>query len=537
MIPRYLANFNLSEIKKVKTDFIVVGTGIAGLISTLNLSTAGEVTLLTKGELEDCNTQQAQGGIAAVVSEFDTTRSHYKDTLKAGAGLCNSKAVKQLVEEGSQQIKELMELGMQFDQQARELALTKEGGHSCSRVLHAGGDATGRELRYFLAGQVLGLPRVNVNKEEFVIDLLTEGEECYGVLAYNEDEGLVAYLAQSVVLATGGAGQLYSATSNPQAATGDGIAMAYRAGVEVMDMEFIQFHPTTLQLEGAPNFLISEAVRGEGAVLRNHSGTRFMPDYHKLADLAPRDIVARAIYQEMNQANSDHAYLDVTELNADFVKDRFPTIYQKCLETGIDITSEYIPVAPAAHYLMGGIKTDLTGETNLARLFACGETACLGVHGANRLASNSLLEGLVYGKRVADEAKQYLAKKTELEGLDLSFQEQKGTQISIDKVKEELNDIMIDKVGIVRSKSGLKEALNKLETLLKNLNYSFNSFVDFEIQNLLLVAYLTVKAALLREESRGAHYRKDIPISSSDWQKHIVFQIEQSWEGLNLEFE
>ncbi|AGB41100.1 L-aspartate oxidase [Halobacteroides halobius DSM 5150] len=536
MIPRYLVNFNLDNIKKVETDFIVVGTGIAGLVSALELSSKGEVMLFTKGDLKDCNTEKAQGGIAAAISNYDTVKLHIADTLQAGAGLCNPKAVKELVTTGRKEVKELIRSGMKFDQQAKELALTKEGGHSCRRVLHAGGDATGRELRSFLAQEVLDLARVNIKRERFVIDLLVTDGECYGALVYDQQEGLTAYLAQAVILATGGAGQLYPATSNPKGATGDGVAMAYRAGAEMMDLEFIQFHPTTLQLAEVPNFLISEALRGEGAVLRDQSGTRFMSYHHKLAELAPRDIVARAIYQQMQQDSSDHVYLDATELESGFIEERFPTIYQTCLEAGIDITKEYIPVAPAAHYLMGGIKTDSNGETNLARLFACGETACVGVHGANRLASNSLLEGLVYGRRAAKQASQYLNKMVDLKGLDFSFQAQRETKNTIKEVKAVLNNIMIDKVGIVRNKEGLKQASSQIKFLLTNLNYNLSSPADWEVQNLLTIAQLTIKAALVRQESRGAHYREDIPDSRRDWKKHSVFKREQEWEEWELEF-
>ncbi|GAB6138414.1 L-aspartate oxidase [Halanaerobaculum tunisiense] len=531
MISRYLVNFDLANVKQVKNDYIVIGTGVAGLVSALKLSESNNVTLLTKGELSECNTEQAQGGVAAAIAKDDTVTSHVTDTLQAGAGLCNPQAVKELVTEGKEQIEKLIDLGMRFDQVNKELALTKEGGHSCSRVLHAGGDATGSELRSFLTNQVLAVENIDL-QNRFVIDLLTKDGECCGVLTYNSQEGLVAYLGQAVILATGGAGQLYPVTSNSDVVTGDGVAMAYRAGVEVMDLEFIQFHPTTLQLPNGPNFLISEAMRGEGAVLRNQAGERFMSQEHKLADLAPRDIVARAIYRQMQGADMDYVYLDATDLEANFVQERFPTIYQTCLEAGIDITTDYIPVAPAAHYLMGGIKTNQVGETNLDRLYACGETACVGVHGANRLASNSLLEGLVYGARVAKAADKSPTRDLEV---DISSNQQINKSKPLAKVKSQLHNIMVDRVGIVRNKSDLEEALDSLKELLTNLRYNFSVPDRWEVQNLLLVAYLVVKSALLREESRGAHYRKGIPYSKPQWKKHIVFQ-EEEWEELGLEF-
>lgn len=390
-----------------------------------------------------------------------------------------------------------------------------------------------------LTEEVLAQPAIELESDIFAIDLLTHDSRCCGLLAYDyQEQDYVIYLAKAVILATGGVGQLYQATSNPEVATGDGIAMAYRAGVEVMDLEFMQFHPTTLELATKSNFLISEAVRGEGGVLRTESGERFMPEYHHLAELAPRDIVARAIEAEIRKSSLDYVYLDVTDFEVDFIKQRFPTIYSSCLEEGIDITKDYIPVVPAAHYLMGGIKTDTTGATSLTGLFACGETAGLGVHGANRLASNSLLDGLVYAKRAAKEAVEYSQNlKLDYSSLSINYQHQSPIESGLADCKEELQQLMTDQVGIVRSADGLQKAEARLEQLTAALIKDYSYPREFEVQNLLIIAYLTVKAALLRTESRGAHYRKDYPDSKTEWKKHIILQKNRGGEEDGIEFE
>jgi len=539
MMPRYLVNFDTDKLKKVESDFLVIGTGIAGLVTALNLAKSGEVTLLSKERLAECNTEYAQGGIAAVIAKEDTPQSHYQDTLEAGAGLCNPKAVDILVNEGSKRIKELIDLGVNFDRKGEQILLTKEAAHSCRRILHAGGDATGREIRKSLVEQVASEGNITLEDGIFVVDLLTKGQEVFGVLAYDRSQAeYLVYSTKVVVLATGGAGQLYHATTNPSVATGDGIALAYRAGAKVTDLEFVQFHPTTLELEGVDNFLISEAVRGEGGILRNQTGDRFMTKYHQLADLAPRDIVARAIYQEMKEGGTDHVYLDVTALDSTFVQQRFPTIYQTCLDHGIDISQDYIPVAPAAHYLMGGILSNLHGETNIKGLFACGETACIGIHGANRLASNSLLDGLVFGKRVADRATTYLNQGNFSTEISLKYEAQ-NTIEGIGKIpsKERVKGLMSAKLGITREKVELEEGLAQAESLLDYLNYNLRDVKGFELQNLITLAHLSFKGALSREESRGAHYRRDFPVAETVWEKHIVLKKDREWEALAIEFE
>ncbi|WP_408956301.1 L-aspartate oxidase [Natroniella sp. ANB-PHB2] len=537
MIPRYSTNFNLQKIERKRTDFLVVGSGIAGLYSGLKLAKKGRVRLLTKGQVRDCNTEYAQGGIAAAIDNNDNPKLHYIDTLRAGVGLTNSQAVNILTKESKARIKELIKLGVQFDQSGGKLALTKEGAHSCRRVLHAGGDATGAEIRRVLGEEVKNNKKIRVDTEVFVIDLLTNHNKCYGVLAYDQrKDKYLAYLAQAVILATGGAGQLYTKTSNPDIATGDGIAMAYRAGAEVMDLEFIQFHPTTLELPGKENFLISEAVRGEGAILRNQAGEAFMTQYHYLAELAPRDIVARAIYQELKDSQQDHLYLDLTELNADYIKERFPTIYQTCLDAGVDITNNYIPIAPAAHYFMGGIKVNLNGESSLSGLFVCGESAAMGLHGANRLASNSLLEALVYGKKVAEQAAIYLNNsKANLDWLQFSYNRQVIGNIPAKAIKSKIQNLMMGQVGIVRDELGLKEALKEVEILAEYLKIAPFEIKGIEAQNLIVLAYLVIKAALLRTESRGAHYRVDFPEKSSKWSKHISLKKDNRQEEFRIE--
>jgi len=529
MIPRYITNFDLAEIPRVYTDFLIVGSGIAGLYTALKAYDGGKVTILTKRRLEDSNTDLAQGGIAAAIGTEDTPRLHLADTLEAGAGLCDLEAVEVLVNEGPDCVMELVEIGTRFDRIEGQLALTREGAHRQRRILHARGDATGEEIRRALSDQVALHPEIDVHEDVYIIDLLTEGDVCYGALAWDlVRRQKVAYLARATVIATGGAGHLYQNTTNPEVATGDGIAASFRAGARLADLEFIQFHPTALYHEGNPKFLVSEAVRGEGAILRNSQGEAFMSRYHPMADLAPRDVVARAIVEEMRRTGEPAVYLDTTKLSIPFAQ-RFPTIYQRCRQLGLDPTRDWIPVAPAAHYIMGGIRTDVDGQTNLSNLYACGEAACTGVHGANRLASNSLLEGLVFGKRIALRMKEKLDKLSlrQLHRFTARSQDLKG-ELPYEAAwgKRQLQSIMWQEVGILRDGEGLERARQAIGELAEtSLGRELEGVAAWEMANLVTLGGLVALAAARRQESRGAHYRTDFPQrDDQNWQRHIFLR-------------
>jgi L-aspartate oxidase len=527
MIPRYLTTININAIPTIHTDVIVIGAGIAGLFISIQASEYKNVILITKKSLLDSNTQYAQGGIAAVISDDDSPQSHYQDTLVAGAGLCLPEAVNVLVHEGPRALHDLINMGTQFDIEDGQFALTKEGAHSQRRILHAHGDATGAEIIRALSKRTKESPKIEVWDEHFVIDLITENQVCYGALVQKPDGQYVLVTGDAVILCTGGAGQLYRYTTNPDIATGDGIAIAYRAGAQVQDVEFIQFHPTALCYPGAPRFLISEAVRGEGGVLRNIQGELFMEKYHPLKELAPRDIVARAIVEEIELTKTTFVYLDITHQPAELIKHRFPNIYEFCLKYGLDMTTDWIPVAPAAHYMMGGVKTDLAGETSIQRLFACGEVSSTGVHGANRLASNSLSEAIVYGRRIVERILQ-LTPVTEYPLWNYITPLKESAKLSIAEKKTKLQKIMLRYVGLKRNAYGLNKAKDELTKLSTFLQYRYTKREEFEFINLFICAHLVTLAALEREESRGGHYREDFPERNDDiWQKHIVFNEKQ----------
>lgn len=528
--PRYLMDYSQIKFDKVYTDFLVIGTGIAGLSSAIHASKWGNVRIVTKEKLEDSSTEHAQGGIAAVFDKEDSTELHLEDTIVAGAGLCNRSAVQVLVQEGPERVKELIELGTNFDKDFDKIALTREGAHSRRRILHAGGDATGEEVRRALTRVVVNKLDIPVHEKTFILDLIVYQGRCYGALAYcHYYQKYIAYLAPFTILASGGCGQLYQATSNPEVATGDGMAFAYRGGAELMDMEFFQFHPTTLYLPGLPGFLISEAVRGEGAVLRNAQGRRFMSEYHHLEELAPRDVVARAIIDQMKKDQKPNVWLDITQKDAQFVKKRFPTIYNTCLKHGIDLTKDWIPVTPAAHYTMGGIRTDLYSATKVPGLYACGEVACNGVHGANRLASNSLLDGLVFGYRIFEKIIPIFKKfDQDLSKIPLYTAEAKlPTKRSFEPgYRQRLQKLMTAKVGISRNESSLSSAYGQLVEWSKYLAYQFFSIEDWETQNMIQIALVMVKSALARKESRGAHFRADFSKPIASYQgRHFIFSI------------
>ena len=495
-----------------QADFLVVGAGVAGLRAAIDLAGAGTVTVLAKREVADSNTQWAQGGIAAALSDEDEISLHLQDTLQAGDGLCNPDAAKVLVEDAPGRIEELIQWGTEFDRQGTKLTFGREGAHSRNRILHAHGDSTGREILRALYAKAKTLKNISVMEFEFSTDLIVEDGRICGIHLIT-DKGQPQHMsASAVLLATGGLGQLYRNTTNPSVATGDGVAMAFRAGAEVSDMEFIQFHPTALYLKKAPRFLLSEALRGEGAYLRNLEMHRFMPKYHPMAELAPRDVVARAIVHELevSRVKEPVVYLDLTHLDADHVKARFPRIYATCLQYNIDITTELIPIRPAAHYSMGGIRSDLEGQSTLPGLYVAGEAAATGVHGANRLASNSLLEGLVFGARAGRAMREELGKTPASIRPSRPLASNGPMDAPIEQVVGEIQDSMWRDVGIVRTGATLKRALDQLAQIYPRVAHP-QTRRAFEARNIHLVGTLVARAALAREESRGAHYRLDFP--------------------------
>ncbi len=510
-----------------KTDFLVIGGGVAGLRAAIELAPRGRVIVLTKDKITESSTGYAQGGIAVALSDEDEVCIHYEDTIKAGDGLCNEDAVRMLVEKGPGFILELISWGAEFDKEGSKLAFTMEAAHSRKRILHAQGDSTGRELERVLINKVRMFPSVLRYDFAFTLDLIIKDGRCIGASVIRKNE-IINILAKAVVLATGGAGRLFSRTTNPPIATGDGMAIAYRVGSVLRDMEFIQFHPTSFYSPSAPQFLLSEALRGEGAVLKNIHGEQFMPGYHPMADLAPRDTVARAIVSEMVKTGAMHVYLDLTHLDKDFIKRRFPLIYSTCLQFNVDITRELIPVSPAAHYIMGGVKTNLKGETSIKGLFAAGEVACTGVHGANRLASNSLLEGLVYGAETGKTAAQYAEKVSVPDSVQITNRKSSAfSETDLELIKNSLRQLMWEKVGIIRCRESLADAKDMLKEWDFVLAADFFSRQELEIKNMLTVANLIIDTALLREGSIGAHYRSDFKERGENRQRHTECQKEK----------
>jgi L-aspartate oxidase len=510
-------------------DFVVIGSGIAGLSFALKAARHGSVAVITKRKGADTNTAWAQGGIACVTSDQDSFELHVRDTLEAGAGLCDEAVVRTIVTEGPERIRELAELGLQFDEREvgghRELDLGKEGGHSKRRVLHVQ-DVTGREIEETLLRELGRQAHVQLLENHMAVDLITAGklgfateDRCLGVYVLDEKTSQVETIrAERIVLATGGCGKVYLYTTNPDIATGDGVAMAWRAGVEIANMEFIQFHPTCLFHAEAKSFLISEAVRGEGGILRNNRGEDFMKRYDPRGSLAPRDIVARAIDAEIKRSGAKCVFLDITHKSPEFIRERFPHIYQTCLRFGIDISKQAIPVVPAAHYQCGGIKTDVNGATSLPGLYAVGEVACTGMHGANRLASNSLLEGLVVAHRTAIVSAHVRSTPKQKVALP---EWQSGNVQDVDELVviyhnwDEIRRLMWDYVGIVRTDKRLQRASARLRNLQREIRefyWNFKVSIDLlELRNLAALAALIVDSALSRKESRGLHYTLDYP--------------------------
>ncbi len=512
--------------KSVDVDYLIIGSGISGLYAALLLSEHGEVLLITKESVIDASTSYAQGGVASVLAETDTFESHIQDTLVAGAGLCDPEAVRVLVTEGPSHVRRLMELGARFEKDEKgRLDLGREGGHSANRIVHAG-DLTGKEIELVLERSARSRG-IRILEHTSAVELITryhlkdstDGDmRCYGAYIYDRQSWDISVVrARATILASGGAGQVYLHNTNPEVNTGDGVALAYRAGAVVSNMEFYQFHPTSMYFPGEKTFLITEAMRGFGAILRNLSGEAFMEKYDKRKELAPRDIVARAIDAELKRTAQPHVWLDVTSKSREDLMVKFPNIYAVCLDRGIDISREMIPVVPAAHYMCGGVRTDLSGRTTIAGLFAVGETACTGVHGGNRLASNSLLEGLVFAARIdrflaAEKEKTSMpqVKDWDKEGLENAEE-----WILVEHNFEEIKTIMWNYVGIVRSNLRLDRARRRIDLIYNEVRDFYRRTVIqnkiLEMRNLALVAKLIIESALLRKESRGLHFNTDFP--------------------------
>jgi len=530
---------------EIKTDYLVIGSGIAGLRFALHAARTGTVAIVTKKEIADSNTNKAQGGVAAVIDEIDSFDAHIADTLASGDGLCHAEVVNHVVRRGPAVIRDLMDLGIDFTTAGDSLDLGREGGHSHNRIVHAR-DLTGREIEQALVSLVRENPRVSVYENHVAVDLIThstrvkkgpvvQAREVYACGAYvldKKSDQVVTFHAAITLLATGGAGKVYAYTSNPDIATGDGIAMAYRAGCTVANLEFVQFHPTCLFHPEAKNFLISEAVRGEGAVLINTAGEAFMKKYDPAGELACRDVVARSIDTEIKQRGDDCVFLDITQRKADFIRERFPHLYAQCRKYGIDMTTDPVPVVPAAHYMCGGVRADLDGRTNIDRLFVVGEAACTGLHGANRLASNSLLEAVVFADEAAVTAARLLETLDDLPDNGLPLWDETGATdsneaITVSQNWDEIRLFMWNYVGIVRSDKRLERAKKRIDLIMseiKDYYWNFRVTADLlELRNIATVADLIIQCARRRKESRGLHYTIDYPEKNdAKWRRDTV---------------
>jgi len=549
-MPRTLSTAR-RRVKHLKADYLVIGRGIAGLRAAIELSSRGIVLVVSKSPMDEPwlrspaprridqgSSQYAQGGIAAALGDHDHAVQHASDTIRAGRGLCSPDAVDVLVSDGIQRVKELIRWGVPFARTDGQLHFAREAAHNRRRILHARGDATGEAILQTLLHRLRGSRTVRFFNHHFTIDLLVDDGRCVGALVLDEsDGGVIAISAKAVILATGGAGQLYARTTNPAVCTGDGMAMAYRAGAALQDLEFVQFHPTALAIESAPAFLITEAIRGEGAVLLNkpdrQRGTRFLLDAHRAGELAPRDLVARTIWMEMEGSRRPCVWLDATHLDPDYLRGRFPTVYAACLRYGVDMTKEAIPVSPAAHFFMGGIVTDTDGASTLDGLYAAGEVACSGVHGANRLASNSLLEGLVFGWRAARAARarsgrSRLVSASSRRALAAGRVEQfvvsdePSTPERFSAIQRELQRLMWRQVGVIRTGAALEQAGKEIARLQAQMRSTDIERTGLELRNLIQMAALVARSALERRGSIGAHYRSDYPGKGRGWRRHTV---------------
>lgn len=524
---RYLVQFSPKHVPHLFTDVLVIGAGIAGLRAALAVPPQLSVLVVTKDNFEQSSSTFAQGGIAGVLSPEDRFENHIEDTLKAGGGLCHSDVVEMVVREAPGQIGDLVRLGTHFDEEEGQLALTREGGHSHRRIVHALGDATGFEVMRATMARAREMANITLWDGTFTLDLLTHEDRCVGALVWRPAHGKLLIWAKQTILASGGAGMVYRETTNPPVATGDGMAAAYRAGAELRDMEFMQFHPTVLYVAGSSRFLISEAVRGEGAFLRDRNLERFMPDVDPRAELAPRDVVAQAIVRQMEKTKHPNIYLDLRHLDKSLVRRRFPGIQKVCKGFGIDITTDLIPVRPGAHYMIGGVTVDMQGKTTVPGLWAAGEVTSSGLHGANRLASNSLLEGLVFGavcgQGAAEEAQRM---PDSLQALPLTshFEPETASPLDVSDITNSLRSLMVRSMGVIRDAAGLEQAGRDVAFWCRYaLAREFDARAGWELQNLLTVARLMIHSAYERRESRGVHYRSDFPTPDDvSWRRHVL---------------
>lgn len=513
-------------------DTVVIGSGLAGLSAAYHSSEYGRVAIVTKSQLDVSNSYYAQGGIAAAIADEDSPEQHAHDTLVTGRGLCDNDAVEVLVNEGRERVNELIDLGMQFDKENGKFILGLEGGHTKRRILHAGGDATGKELTCFKLRLIQEKNNVEAFEYVVAVKLLKHNNAIVGLQAYDfkTNENII-FKTKAIIVATGGLSRVFARSTNPHTATGDGIALAYDAGARLADLEFVQFHPSALHLPGKEAYLISEAVRGEGAWLLNSKGERFMKDIHPLAELAPRDVVAYSIFRQIQKSDQDHIYLSLKHLDKQKIKNRFKNIDKHLKEFGFDLTEDQLPIAPAAHYMVGGIRTNLDAETNISGLFVCGEAASTGVMGANRLASNSLLECLVFGKRASVKAAKLVASEHSIEKPEPITLDANNEKLFL-KYQNELALLMSKKLGIVRNREDLESALKRFSEVFSEFDNDQNEYNLIKIRNMAVISKLIAQSALIREESRGGHIREDFQKENPDFRTHIIQQ-----KNKNIEFE